>query len=93
MSNPGPSAAEIVLSDDERAELVRRAGLPGRRRADRARIILATAGPAFGLTKRQLQQRFLARVQDLAVFDAEVDAIWKAPATPERIRAFMTSLK
>jgi transposase len=31
----------IVLSDDERAELVRRAGLPGRRRADRARIILA----------------------------------------------------
>jgi transposase len=44
MSHPGPSAAEIVLSDDERAELVRRAGLPERRRADRARIILACAG-------------------------------------------------
>jgi transposase len=43
MSHPGPSAAEIVLSDDERAELARRAGLPGRRRADRARIILACA--------------------------------------------------
>jgi len=43
MSHPGPSAAEIVLSDDERAELVRRAELPGRRRADRARIILACA--------------------------------------------------
>ena len=43
MSNSGPSAAEIVLSEDERAELVRRAGLPGRRRADRARIILACA--------------------------------------------------
>ena len=43
MSHPGPSAAGIVLSDDERAELVRRAGLPGRRRADRARIILACA--------------------------------------------------
>jgi transposase len=43
MSHPGPSAAEIVLSDDERAELVRRAGLPERRRADRARIILACA--------------------------------------------------
>jgi transposase len=41
---PGPSAAEIVLSVDERAELVRRAGLPERRRADRARIILACAG-------------------------------------------------
>jgi transposase len=33
----------IVLSDAERAELVRRAGLPGRWRADRARIILACA--------------------------------------------------
>jgi transposase len=44
MSHPGPSAAEIVLSDDQRAELVRRAGLPERRRADRARIILACAG-------------------------------------------------
>jgi transposase len=43
MPHPGPSAAEIVLSDDERAELVRRAGLPERRRADRARIVLACA--------------------------------------------------
>jgi transposase len=33
----------MVLSGDERAELVRPAGLPGRRRADRARIILACA--------------------------------------------------
>jgi transposase len=41
MSHPGPSAVEIVLSEDERAELVRRAGLPERRRAERARIILA----------------------------------------------------
>jgi len=44
MPHPGPSAAEIVLSEDERAELARRARLPGRRRADRARIILACAG-------------------------------------------------
>jgi transposase len=43
MSHPGPSAAVIVLSDGERAELVRQAGLPGRRRADRARIVLACA--------------------------------------------------
>jgi len=43
MSYPGPSAVQIVLSEDERAELVRRAELPGRRRADRARIILACA--------------------------------------------------
>ena len=32
-----------MLSEDERAELVRRTGLPGRWRADRARIILACA--------------------------------------------------
>jgi transposase len=38
-----PSAGQIVLSEDERAELVRRAGLPGRWRRDRARIILACA--------------------------------------------------
>ena len=44
MSYSGPSAAVIVLSEDEQAELVRRAGSPGRRRADRARIILACAG-------------------------------------------------
>jgi transposase len=43
MSHPGPSAAVIVLSDDERAELARRAGLAGRRRAERARIVLACA--------------------------------------------------
>jgi len=43
MPHSGPSAAVIVLSEAERAELVRRAGLPGRWRADRARIILACA--------------------------------------------------
>jgi transposase len=43
MSHPGPSAAVIVLSEDERAELARRAEGPGRWRADRARIILACA--------------------------------------------------
>src|SRR2546423_9227131 len=41
---PGPSAVPIVLSEDERAELVRRSRGPGRWRADRARIILACAG-------------------------------------------------
>src|SRR6201985_3939320 len=43
MSHPGPSAVQIVLSEDERTELVRRAGLPGRWRADRERISLACA--------------------------------------------------
>jgi transposase len=44
MPHAGLSAVPIVLSEEERAELVRRAGLPGRWRADRARIILACAG-------------------------------------------------
>ena len=43
MSHPGPSAVEITLSADERAELVRRAGLAERRAAERARIVLACA--------------------------------------------------
>jgi transposase len=43
MSHLGSSAVQIVLSEDERAELARRAEGPGRRRADRARIILACA--------------------------------------------------
>jgi enoyl-CoA hydratase len=70
--------------------------VPTAQLADRALAAaqrLAAQGPAFGLTKRQLRQRFLTRVHDLAVFDAEVDAIWKAPATLERIQCFMTSLK
>ncbi len=55
MSHSGSSAAGIVLSEDERAELVRRAGLPGRRRADRARIILACAeGMANAQAAREL---------------------------------------
>ena len=54
---------------------------------------LAAMGPAFALTKRQLRRRLLARVHDLAVLDAEVDAIWQAPPTLQRIRSFMTSLK
>jgi transposase len=81
MSHPGPSAAEIVLSDEERAELVRRAELPGRRRADRARIILACAGglsnagaaQALGVAvksvskwRRQFADQRLAGLEDAA---------------------------
>src|SRR5215471_16848930 len=43
MPHSGPSAVPIVLSEDERAELVHRAAGPGVWRADRARIILACA--------------------------------------------------
>jgi transposase len=43
MSHSGPSAVGITLSEDERAELMRRAEAPDRRAAERARIILACA--------------------------------------------------
>jgi transposase len=43
MPGLGSSAVPIVLSEEERAELQRRAGGPGRWRADRARIVLACA--------------------------------------------------
>ncbi|WP_344469134.1 IS630 family transposase [Kitasatospora kazusensis] len=39
----GPSAVEIVLSEGERAELLRRSGASDRRAAERARIVLACA--------------------------------------------------
>src|SRR5260370_27665299 len=81
MPHTGPSAVQIVLSEDERAELVRRAGLPGRWRADRARIILACAGgmsnagaaQALGVAvksvskwRRQFAAERLAGLQDAA---------------------------
>ena len=43
MPHRGRPAVPIVLSEDERAKLIRRAGGPGRWRSDRARIILACA--------------------------------------------------
>jgi transposase len=43
MSHSGPSAVEIVLSEAERAELVRRTTVPDRRSAEKARIILLCA--------------------------------------------------
>src|SRR2546430_17690109 len=78
---PGPSAVPIVLSEDERAELVRRAGGPGRWRADRARIILAcaegmpdaAAAQALGVAvksvskwRRQFADQRLAGLEDAA---------------------------
>jgi transposase len=81
MAHSGPSAAQIVLSEDERAELVRRAGLPGRWRADRARIVLACAegmsnagaAQALGVAvksvskwRRQFADQRLAGLEDAA---------------------------
>ena len=54
---------------------------------------LAALGPAFRLTKRQLRLLPLARAQELAVLDADVDAAWQAPPTLDRIRSYMASLK
>ena len=98
MPDPGLSAAEIVLSDDERAELVRRAGLPGRWRADRARIILACAGGmsnagaarALGVAvksvskwRRQFAGQRLAGLEDSApVGRRKPTWSWRQPSGP-----------
>ena len=81
MTHLGPSAVPIVLSDDERAELVRRVAGPGRWRADRARIILAcaegmsnaAAAQALGVAvksvskwRRQFAAQRLAGLEDAA---------------------------
>src|SRR5512142_661905 len=92
MSHSGPSAAEIVLSDDERAELARRAALPERRRADRARIILACAegmsnagaAQALGVAvksvskwRRRFADRRLAGLEDAApVGRRQAELVW-----------------
>jgi transposase-like protein len=58
MSGPGLSAAVIVLSADERAELVRRSAGPESRQTDRARIILACAddpGASNAAVARELE--------------------------------------
>jgi len=43
MANRGPSAVEVTLSEEDRAELVRRAAVSPPRAARRARIVLAAA--------------------------------------------------
>jgi transposase len=81
MPHAGPSAVPIVLSEEERAELARRAAGPGRWRSDRARIILACAegmsnagaAQALGVAvksvskwRRQFAEQRLAGLEDAA---------------------------
>jgi enoyl-CoA hydratase len=54
---------------------------------------LASLGPAFGVTKRQLRFELKASTRRLAALDAEVDAVWRAPQTLERMRSYMRSLE
>src|SRR2546430_15756769 len=70
---PGPSAAPIVLSEEERAELVRRASGPGRWRAGRARIILACA--------EGMSNAAAARALGVAVKSVSK---WRAPVRADR---------
>jgi hypothetical protein len=58
MANPGPSAVDVVLSDEDRAELVRRAAVSAPRAATRAQIVLAAGGGLLecrgGSSRREL---------------------------------------
>ncbi|MGZ7079103.1 MAG: enoyl-CoA hydratase/isomerase family protein [Thermoanaerobaculia bacterium] len=52
--------------------------------------IAAVAPEAFRITKRQLREPFLRDAARVAAASAdEIDAIWAAPATHERIRAYL----
>ena len=83
---PGPALARHLVDEAVAAEDLADRSLAAARR-------LADMGQAFRLTKRQLRLLPLARAQDLAVLDADVDAVWRAPLTLDRIRSYMTSLK
>jgi hypothetical protein len=61
---------QIVLSEDERAELVRRAEGPGRWRADRARIILACAS---GMSNAGAAQALGVAVKSVSKLDSVGD--------------------
>jgi transposase len=69
MPHRGPSAVEIVLSEAERTELMRRSRLAERRRSDRARIILACAegmsnagaAEALGVSVKAVSKRWRTR--------------------------------
>ena len=55
MASRGPSAVEVVLSEEDRAELVRRSAVSAPRAATRARIVLAAAqGASNAEIARQL---------------------------------------
>jgi enoyl-CoA hydratase/carnithine racemase len=82
----GPALARHLIDEAVAAEDLASRSLAAARR-------LAALGPAFRLTKRQLRLLPLARAQDLAVLDADVDATWQAPLTLDRIRSYMASLK
>ena len=82
----GPALACHLVDEAVAAEDLADRSLAAARR-------LAAIGPAFRLTKRQLRLLPLARAQDLAVLDADVDAVWQAPPTLDRIGSYMAALK
>jgi len=70
---------EVVAPD----ALDERAGAMARRLAD--------LGPAFGLSKQQLRQALHERCRSAAAWDEQVEAMWRAPATLDRIRAYVAT--
>lgn len=53
---------------------------------------LAALGPAFGIAKRQLRLPLEERVRSGAALEDEVDEVWGAPRTLERIRTYMAAI-
>jgi hypothetical protein len=52
---------------------------------------LADLGPAFALTKQQLRQGLRERCRGAHAWDEQVEAIWRAPATLDRIRTYVAA--
>jgi enoyl-CoA hydratase len=82
----GTFGAEQALEKRLVDEVVAPDALLERARATARR--LADFGPAFALSKQQLRQGLHARCRDAAAWDEQVDAVWCAPATLERIRTY-----
>jgi len=83
---PPATAVELGLIDE---------AVPADTLIDRAvaaaETLAALGSDAFALTKRQTRQPVLDRVsRDGPQFDPQVDAVWHAPETRERIRDYVT---
>lgn len=77
---PGPSAVPVVLSQDERTELKARAQSPDRRRAERARIVLACAD---GLSNMGAARSLGVAVKTVAKWRRRFAAEgWRGSTTP-----------
>jgi enoyl-CoA hydratase len=81
----GPARERCLVDEVVSAEQLLERSLAAAKR-------LAGLGPAFDLTKRQLRLELEERIRRGSELDNEVDAIWRAPETLERIKSYMDGI-